>query len=109
MINPGYLRHKITIQKQNNNSDKQDDYGQPLDIWVDVARSWASINPISGKEIFAAETVSSEITHKIKIRYRSGITPDMRIVFNGRIFEIKSIINFQERNIDLQLMCKELV
>ena len=109
-INPGELRHKITIQKLNNS---QNDYGE-VDVnahttWSDVTVVRAGIYPISGKEFFAAETVNSEITHKVKIRYFEGITPNMRINFNNRIFSIESIINFQEKNVELQLLCKELV
>ena len=105
-MNPGELKHRITFQKLNNT---QNDYGEPIESWQDIATVWASINPVVGREYFAAETVNSEVSHKIKIRYRFGITPDMRVNFKGRIFSIKSVINYNERNTELQLMCKELV
>lgn len=105
-INPGELRHRIIFQKLNNSQNK---YGEIFKIWEDVASVRAGIYPISGKEYFAAETVNSEITHKVKIRYIEGLTPDMRVKFNNRIFSIQSIINFQEKNIELQLLCKELI
>lgn len=105
-INPGELRHRITIQKLNNS---QNEYGEVSELWEDILNVRAGIYPISGKEFFAAETVNSEITHKVKIRYIGGITPNMRIKFNNRIFSIESVINFQERNIEIQLLCKELI
>ena len=105
-INPGELRHRITIQKLNNS---QNEYGEVSELWEDILNVRAGIYPISGKEFFAAETVNSEITHKVKIRYIEGITPNMRIKFNNRIFSIESVINFQERNIEIQLLCKELI
>lgn len=105
-INPGELRHRITIQKLNNS---QNEYGEISKLWEDILNVRAGIYPISGKEFFAAETVNSEITHKVKIRYIEGIMPNMRIKFNNRIFSIESVINFQERNIELQLLCKELI
>lgn len=105
-INPGELRHRITIQKLNNS---QNEYGEVSEFWEDILNIRAGIYPISGKEFFAAETVNSEITHKVKIRYVEGLTPNMRINFNNRIFSIESIINFQEKNIELQLLCKELI
>lgn len=105
-INPGELRHRITIQKLNNS---QNEYGEASELWEDILNVRAGIYPISGKEFFAAETVNSEITHKVKIRYIEGIMPNMRIKFNNRIFSIESVINFQERNIELQLLCKELI
>ncbi|WP_294186353.1 phage head closure protein [uncultured Clostridium sp.] len=109
-INPGELRHKISIQQY---SKLTNDYGEVEinndGIWTEVMTIKAGIYPISGREFFAAETVNSEITHKVKIRYTEGLKPNMRIVFNNRIFSIESIINFKELNIELQLLCKELV
>jgi len=104
-MNPGELRHRITIQQL---SSSQDTYGENVDTWVDVATVYAAVNPISGRELFAAEKENSEITHRVKIRYRSGITPDMRVLFEGREFSIMYVIDYKERHIELQLMCKEM-
>lgn len=100
------LRHRITLQKL---EMVQDSYGQPTETWEDIATVWAAVNPISGREFFQAETINSEVTHKILIRYRAGIEPTMRVKFKDRIFTILSVINFQEKNEALQLMCKELI
>lgn len=105
-INPGEFRHVIKFQKQ---SDQQNSYGENNDNWVDVMNTRAGIYPMSGKEFFVAETVNSEVSHKINMRYMPGITPDMRIMFGERAFSIVSVINFQERNIELQLLCKEVI
>ncbi|SHF16394.1 phage head closure protein [Caloramator proteoclasticus] len=100
------LRHRITLQKL---EMVQDSYGQATENWVDVVTVWAAVNPISGREFFQAETINSEVTHKILIRYRKGVEPSMRVKFKDRIFTILSVINFQEKNEALQLMCKELI
>ena len=106
-INPGDFRHVIIFQKR---TKYQNDYGEEIDEWVDVIKTRAAIYPMSGREFFAAEQVQSEITHKINIRYVPGISSDMRILFGERVFEMDSPpINFQEKNILLQLMCKELM
>lgn len=105
-INPGEFRHTITFQES---SGTQDDYGELIDDWKDVITVKAAIYPISGKEFYAAETVNSEVTHKINMRYKPGLKPSMRVKFKDRYFNIISIINFQERNVELQLMCKELI
>ena len=105
-INPGEFRHIITFQKK---SEIQNSYGEENN-WDDVITTRAGIYPISGKEFFAAETVNSEVTHKINMRYIPDISADMRIKFGERIFEMKSPpINFQEKNIELQILCRELV
>lgn len=105
-INPGEFRHIVTFQKKTN---VQNDYGEEIDDWENVLIARVGIYPMSGREFFAAETINSEVTHKINMRYIPGITPDMRIKFGDRIFELKSPpINFQEKKIMLQLLCKEL-
>lgn len=104
-INPGEFRHIVTLQKR---SDNQNNYGEENE-WLDVMKARVAIYPISGKELFAAETFGTEMTHKINLRYVPGVTPDMRIKFGHRVFMIESVINFQEKNTLLQLMCKEVV
>lgn len=106
-MNPGELRHFIVFQEK---SKYRNEFGEEMDYWEDVLKARAGIYPISGKEFFAAEKVNSEITHKIRMRYVPGVKPDMRIKFGERIFEQKAPpINFQERNVELQLLCRELI
>lgn len=100
-MDPGKLNKRITFQLQDLDSEDED--------WKDIATTWANINPISGKEYYSAETINSDLTHKIRLRYRRGITPDMRIIYNDRIFYIISVINEYEKNTMLQLMCRELI
>jgi SPP1 family predicted phage head-tail adaptor len=107
-INPGEYRHIITIQQK---TGTQNDYGEEIiEDWVDVITTRAGIYPINGKEFFAAEKTNSEVTHKVNMRYipNKHITPDMRVKFGNRYFHIVSVINFQEKNVELQLLCKEL-
>lgn len=106
-INPGEYCHVIVFQSLDEESNS---YGEPSDRWTDVLKTRAGIYPISSKEFFASYTVNSELTHKINMRYLPGITADMRIKYGERIFQIKGPpINFQEKNIELQLLCKELI
>lgn len=100
------LNKRITIQSP---PTAQDSYGELTGSWSDVSTVWASVVPIVGREYFQAETVQSEISHKIRIRYKSGIVPKMRVKFGSRYFEIQSVLNYKEGNAELQLMCKELI
>jgi SPP1 family predicted phage head-tail adaptor len=105
-VNPGELRHIISFQKL---VDSQNEFGEVVNEWVEVAKTRAGVYPISGKEFFSAEKVTSEVSHKLHIRFLPNISPDLRIQFNDRYFHIISVINFQEKNIELQLLCKELI
>lgn len=104
-MNIGKLRHRITIQQLTQTPDGAGGYTKS---WVPFATVWASVEPISGKEYFEAQQTQSAVTHKIRIRYHTGITPVMRIDFKGRIFGIESVINWEERNRDMMLMCTEV-
>lgn len=110
MIDPGKMRHRITFQRF---TGEMDDFGDPLQgddsNWIDAAGVWAAIDPVSGREFYAVEQSQSEVSHKIRCRYRAGLTTDMRIKYGSRRFKIISIIDWEERHESLLIMCKELV
>lgn len=105
-INPGKYRQPITIQQR---QFTQDSYGGTTEDWVTVYETRAGIFPLSGSEFFKADQINAQVTHKIQFRYLNGVTPDMRILFNNRVFQITSVVNFQEHSIELQLYAKEIV
>lgn len=110
MVDAGKLRHRITFQRFDG---QRDAYGDPLKgedaHWSDVASMWAAVNPVSGREFLAVEQSQSELTHKVSCRYRGGLDTAMRIISRERVFQIISIIDWEERHESLLIMCKELV
>lgn len=110
MIDPGKMRHRISFQQF---SGTLDSYGDPLldddSNWDNVATVWAAIDPISGREFYAAEQSQSEVSHKVRCRYLAGLDTAMRIIYGKRKFKIISIIDWEERHESLLIMCKELV
>jgi SPP1 family predicted phage head-tail adaptor len=100
----GKLRHRITIERV---TETRDTDGSVIETWSTYVTVQASIEPISGREYFAAQSTQADATHRISLRYLSGIVPKMRVKFGSRIFDILSIINVDERNRELQLMCRE--
>lgn len=82
----GRLRHIITIQRP---SDSRDSCGGPVaGSWSDFATVRASMESTLGKERYAGPQKVAEADTVFGIRALAGITPDMRILFNGRIFNI---------------------
>ena len=100
----GLLTKRITLQYATRSSDGM---GGVTLSWVDYATVFAAIWPLSANEYVANKAVQAKITHRIRIRYRSAMTHDMRVTFGNRVFEIKGIINNNESNIYLDLMCEE--
>jgi len=100
------LRNRVTIQQ---NQPTINAFGEETEEWVDFATVWASVEPLKGREFFAAQKENAETTVRIIIRYRSEFTADMRIKFGNKVYEINAIIDLEERHMELQLMCQELL
>lgn len=110
MIDPGKMRHRVTFQSFTGAVDSFGDPQQDDDSqWKDAATLWAAIDPVSGKEFYAAQQSQSEVSHKVRCRYQTGLTTAMRIKYGSRKFKILSIIDWEERHESLLIMCKELV
>ena len=107
-MNPGELQHRITIQ---DSIIHEDEIGGQVYDWVDFATVWAKVEALSGREYWAAAQVNAEKTVRVKIRFLPGVATDMRVVFRERTrertFDIKSVIDPDERQRELILMCTE--
>lgn len=99
------LRQRVEIQ----NRDKtQDETGQPSTKWDTIATVFAAIETISGDEMDFVQSLQLKTTHKVTIRYTHGITgKDQRIVYQGRIFSIVSVRDWEERHRTLSIYCEE--
>ena len=101
----GDLRHLVTIQK---NTPTADGMGGLVAVWTTLTTAWAAIWPVSAKERVSNQQLETQLTHKIRIRYQSGIASANRVRFGARYFKVVSIINQDERNIQLDLLCTEV-
>lgn len=99
-------RHRVTIQEY---VTTRNDWNEPVQTWVDWMQVWVSIEPISGREYWAKHQTQSAVTHRVRMHYVPGVKPTMRILHGERVFDIESVIDWEERNEYLQLMCKEVV
>ena len=98
------LRHAVTFEQR----EEVKNATGGLDVnWVAVVSTWVKITPLSGRETFKASKIQSEVTHSVVMRYLAGITPKLRIRFGDRYFDIKSVLNVEERNIELNLLVEE--
>ena len=100
----GRLRHLITLQTL---QSVRNEYGEVEKGYADLAKVWASIEPISANEKYLRNQENMQITHKIEIRFLKSIGVTMQILFNERKFEVKSVINPLEKNEKLILLATE--
>ncbi|WP_018435351.1 phage head closure protein [Paraburkholderia atlantica] len=85
MLEAGTLNRRVRIERRD---QTQDDLGQPVDTWVEVATAWCNVRMLTGKETLAADADVASATASIRIRYRTDITNVMRAVVDGVIFNI---------------------
>ena len=109
MIDAGKLRHRVALQRYAGGADS---YGDPLygtgASWETVATVWAAIDPVSGREFYAAEQAQSAVTHKIRLQYYPGVSAAWRVALGRRVFRIQSVIDWEERRESLLLMAQEV-
>jgi SPP1 family predicted phage head-tail adaptor len=94
-MNPGELRHRITLQRLTTTTNEN---GFEIEEWTDVKTVWASITNLHGREYYEAAAVQAEQTVKFTIRYLSGVDTSMRILFQGKQYNITSIDNIKYQN-----------
>lgn len=75
----GRLLSRITIMAR---QAGQDAAGGPNGAWVDLCTTWAEILAPTGRataERVAAGSSDSPVAYSVRIRWRTGITPAMRV------------------------------
>ena len=103
----GRLNKRITISQLVTGSPAVDEFGQPNKTWEEVDTVWGSVEPLNGREFWAQQQVQSEITGKIRIRYRDDINPGMKAVYNSKTYMILNVIDPLETHKELNLMVSE--
>lgn len=102
-MNPGALNQRVLIERF---SSGQDEIGQPIEAWTTLATTWAAVEPQAGREFIAAGAEQSELTTKIRIRWRAGITTGDRLTHDGRVYNVTSVVDYRSAGRELVLMCR---
>ena len=85
----GRLNRRCTLQAP---GTAQDELGQPIPGWTDVATVWGDIRLKSGLEAIKAGAPVSTVQASIRVRYRGGITAGMRLTHNLQAFNIVAVM-----------------
>jgi SPP1 family predicted phage head-tail adaptor len=111
MIEAGTLIHRIefvapVVTRDANNA--------AIIAWTNViCGAWASIKPLSGKQlaINQANTVMATATHEIRIRYNPQLVnkTTYRVKYQNRYFAINAILDTEERRFEMRLTVTEVV
>ncbi len=106
MISAGSLRHPVHAEAP---ATATGSYGDTrARTWNDITGVfWARVAPLTGREFFAAQQVSSNITTKVTFRERSDLAPNMRIIHGSRILSIKAILPPVHSGAPMVALCEE--
>lgn len=87
-LSAGKLRHVIKIQRP---VSIQNADGSMSETWEDLYKLYAAIEPLSAKEFLAASTTEHKVTCRIIIRYKDGLTTNMRILHGNKLYNIEGL------------------
>lgn len=99
----GVLNSLLTIQQ---NGTSVDELGQPIEGWTDVAQVWGNVRHLRGVEAIKAGAVTSTVSASIRIRYRPDLNAGMRVLADGRTYEIKAVLPDMQRREYVDLVCE---
>jgi SPP1 family predicted phage head-tail adaptor len=101
--------HRAEIQTATTSDDAG---GNAVYTWTTVATRWASLQDSGGGELYRAQKVDATIDSVVIFREQyEGLTPEDRIVIDGRTFNIKAVLNKSDRTAKRgqTVYCKEVV
>lgn len=109
-IEAGNISCKVTIRRDvgtlNARGDHVPDYTGDGSL---VCKPWVQIlSPHADEPTMQGAIIERAITI-MRMRYRPGITPGMRVEYRGRLINIFSVRDATSRRKSLQLECRELV
>lgn len=104
----GRLKDKVEIQAK---SSAVDGFGQPVDAWVTTATRRCSIEPLNGKEYFAAQGENVAGTVQVFFRYEAGLLDTKKRLRDPRtipavIYDIEDVIDTRNAHRELVAMCR---
>lgn len=105
----GQYRRRIELQssastEQDESGQLRKDYNQIL--WTTYATVWARVVALQGQEAVNAKQLVANVTHQVTIRYRAGVSPQHRILYDGKRLEIQSALPTEDKS-DLVMLCVE--
>ena len=102
----GRMRHRLTIQTV---TETQNAVGELTRVWAEAVTVWGQVRPLSGKETLTGEQITADVSHRVFVRYNENIAATARILWGTRVFEINAVLNADEIDRSMELLCKEVV
>ena len=105
VITPSELRHCGELQSLKRTEDAGGGYSEG---WVSAVNPFRfGGGPATGYEVFQAQAIHGVVTHRFRARWIGGVNPSMRLLWGTRVFDIKAVLNLEEANRVMVLLCEE--
>jgi SPP1 family predicted phage head-tail adaptor len=102
-LDPGKLRERVTIQQA---TERRNSLGETTLEWATFAERWASVEGVTAREALGLGQLEVSITHRVRLRYVTGLTQQMRLQWRGRTLEVVSLLEHNNRS-EHELICQE--
>lgn len=106
MKDPGALRHQVRIQQR---SPVQDGAGEQSGDWVEFATRRAAVDRKPGGEVFASGQRQGRTPTTFTLRWLAGVLPQMRLLHEGKVYNIDSADDPNGTRAELVITATELV
>ena len=100
----GAMRHRLRLEAPDYTPGEG---GSATVTWQPVATLWAEVVPLSGRETFQADGLTAVTNFEVRTRYRADITPEMRLVMDERVLDIRAVRDIEGRRRWLSCLCEE--
>lgn len=104
-MNSQQFNQRITLQAR---TVTRGTSGGANKAWATVAEAWAAVRNFSGNERAASAQGGGQVAEartEFTLRWRSGVTADMRVLYQGRTYNVRHVNDFMARRETLILTC----
>lgn len=101
----GHLRRRVTLEAP---VEVADDIGGVTRSFAAIAVLWADIRPVGSIERFVATQQQEMITHRVRLRWRDGVTAAMQLRLGARLLLVRDVSDADETRRYLVCHCQEI-
>jgi len=103
----GQMRTPLRIEDY---AESRTSDGGVSEAWAVTQTVWARLQGLRGRELFSAQQINPQTSHKVTIRFCRGLTSNSRLVdvASSRIFNIESVVDIEDRHKFMELLCTEV-
>lgn len=104
-MNASDLSTRIEVLRRERTTDES---GATVHQWQAHWKLWANVRHTSGAEYIRSGLTAASIKASVRIRFKAGITPDMRVRAGGRLYRIEAVLPDLQRHEYIDLICESL-